>query len=179
MLSKRYALTHLRLLTLVFLFAFLASCGYTVIREKGIFRGEVVSVDVPVFNNRSMEPQVSQFFTEAFTRELVTTGLFDVNRPGASDNLQGTIAVVRTVPTTLSSNGLAVEKMVYVTLNLALSRKDGRAIKSWSLLDAEPYSVIDINLEDPNKKEALKRIAARIARRFSALIIADIDRKVQ
>jgi hypothetical protein len=62
-------------------------------------------------------------------------------------------------------------------VSLALSKKDGRTIKSWGLLDAEPYNVNDINLEDSNKKQALIRIAARMARRFSALVIADIDRK--
>ena len=163
----------------VFLFAVLVSCGYTIVQEKGIFQGEVVSVDVPVFKNRSLEPQVSQFFTEAFTRELVTSGLFDVNKPDAPNILQGSIASVRIVPTTLDKNGLAIEKTVYVTADFALSKKDGRAIKNWSLGDAEPYRVDDINLEDANKKEALKKIAARIARRFSVLVMADIDRKAR
>ncbi len=170
-------MAHLRLLVPVFLFAVLVSCGYTIVKEKGIFQGEVVSVDVPVFKNQSLEPQVSQFFTESFTRELVTTGLFDVNRPDAPNILQGSIASVRIIPTALDKNGLAIEKTVYVTAGFALSKKDGRAIKNWSLGDAEPYRVDDVNLEDANKKEALKKIAARIARRFSVLVIADIDRK--
>jgi hypothetical protein len=177
MLSEKDGLAHLRLLALVFLFAVLLSCGYTIVREKGIFQGEVVSVDVPVFKNRSFEPQVSQFFTEAFTRELVTTGLFDVNRPDAPNTLQGSIASLRIVPTALDKNGLAIEKTVYVTATFALSKKDGGAIKNWSLGDAEAYRVDDINLEDANKKEALKKIASRIARRFSVLVIADTDRK--
>jgi outer membrane lipopolysaccharide assembly protein LptE/RlpB len=168
---------HMRLLILLIPFLLLTACGYTIIDQKGIFQGEVVSLDVPVFKNRSLEPQVSEFFTEAFTRELVTTGLFDVNRPDAPNTLQGSITAVTIVPTTLDKNGLVVEKMIYVTLGFALSKKDGRVIKSWGLGDAEPYRVDDINLEDPNKKEAMKRIAARIARRFSALVIADIDRK--
>ena len=167
----------MRLLVPVFLFAVLVSCGYTIVKEKGIFQGEVVAVDVPVFKNRSLEPQVSQFFTEAFTRELVTSGLFDVNKPDAPNTLQGSIASVRIVPTALDKNGLAIEKTVYVTADFALSKKDGRAIKSWSLGDAEPYRVDDVNLEDANKKAALKKIASRIARRFSVLVIADIDRK--
>jgi hypothetical protein len=174
--TKSFA--YARLLASLFLFLILTSCGYTIVGGgTGIFQGEVVSIDVPVFKNRSLEPQVSEFFTQAFTRELVTTGLFDVNKPDASNILQGSIAAVGIVPTTLDRNGLAIEKMITITLGFALSKKDGRAIKSWSLADAEPYRVDDINLEDANKKEAMKRIAARIARRFSALVIADIDRK--
>ncbi|HUJ89671.1 MAG TPA: LPS assembly lipoprotein LptE [Syntrophorhabdales bacterium] len=167
----------MRLLTLFFLFLILPSCGFTIVREKGIFQGEVVSLDVPVFKNQTLEPQLPQFFTEAFSRELVASGLFDINKAGASSTLQGTIAAIRTVPAAFDQNGLTIQKTVYVTLGLALSRKDGRPIKSWGLSDAEPYNVNDINLEDSNMKQALIRIAARMARRFSALVIADIDRK--
>jgi hypothetical protein len=177
MLGRTKSFARVRLLASLFLFMTLASCGYTIVQEKGIFRGEVVSLDVPVFKNQSFEPQVPQFFTEAFTRELVTSGLFDINYVDASNILKGTIATVRSIPTSLDKNGLAIEKTVFVTLNLGLSKKDGRSIKNWSLGDAEPYSVQDINLEDPNRREALKRIAARMARRFSAMVLADIDRK--
>jgi hypothetical protein len=173
--TKSFA--YARLFAPLFSFLILASCGYTIVREKGIFQGEVVSLDVPVFKNQTFEPQVSQFFTEAFTKELVTSGLFDINKSGASSTLQGSIAVVRIVPTTLDQNGLAIEKTIFVTLNLVLSKKDGRSIKNWSFLDAEPYNCQDVNLEDPNKREALIRIAARMSRRFSAAILGDIDRK--
>jgi hypothetical protein len=155
----------------------LVSCGYTIVQEKGIFQGEVTTVDVPVFRNQTLEPQISQFFTEAFSRELVTSGVFDINKEGASNTLQGTIAIVRAAPTALDKNGLAIEKTVFVTTSLALSKKEGRSIKSWTFADSEPYRVDDINLEDPNRRDALKRIASRIARRFSALALADIDRK--
>jgi len=167
----------MRLLAVTFAFLVLSSCGYTMVREKGVFRGEVVALDVPVFKNQTFEPQVSQFFTEAFTKELVTSGLFDINRSQASSTLLGSIAVVRIVPTTLNKDGLAIEKTIFVTLNLALSKKDGRLIKNWSFVDAETYNVQDVNLEDPNKREAMIRIAARMSRRFSAFILADVDRK--
>ena len=174
--TKSFA--YARLFASLFLFLSLLSCGYTIVGSgQGIFQGEVVSLDVPVFKNRSLEPEVSQFFTQVFTRELVTTGLFDLNKPDASSILQGSITAVTIIPATLNANGLAIQKIVYVTLGLALSKKDGRSIKNWSLVDAEVYDVGDINLEDPNKKEALKRIAARMSRRFGALVIADIDRK--
>ena len=173
--TKSFA--YARLFASLFLFLILTSCGYTMVREKGIFQGEVISVDVPVFKNQSLEPQVSQFFTEAFTKELITSGLFDVNKTGASNTLRGSIDIIRIVPSAFDANGLAIQKTVFATVSLALLKKDGRSIKSWSLVDAEPYDVQDVNVEDPNKKLALTRIAARIARRFSAMILADIDRK--
>lgn len=167
-----------KLASLLLLLFVLGSCGYTIVSgEKGLFQGEVVTLDVPVFKNQSFEPQISQFFTEEFTRELIVSGLFGVNKEGSSNTLQGTIVTTRIVPTAMSSQGLVIQKTIYVTLGLALSKKDGRLIKNWSMIDAEPYDVQDINLEDPNKKQALIRIAGRMSRRFSALILADIDRK--
>ena len=177
MLTGRKGVTYMKLLTLFCSFFILASCGYTIVGKKGIYQGEVVSLYVPVFKNQSLEPQVSQFFTESFTMELVLSGLFDVNKENAPNTLRGTIATVKAIPSAFNQNGLALQKTVYVTLNLALLRKDGRSMKSWSLADLEPYDVSDINLEDPNEREALKRIAGRMSRRFSALVLADIDRK--
>jgi len=177
MLTTRGRPVRKRSLVMLLLFLLVAGCGYTLVQEKGVFQGEVVSLDVPVFKNNSLEPHVPGYFTEAFTRELVTSGLFDVNKGDAASALLGTIVTVRMVPTALSSQGIAVEKTVYANLTLALTKKDGKLIRNWSLADAEPYRVDDINLEDFNKREALKRIAARIARRFSALILTDIDRK--
>ena len=178
MLSMPDRLSCTRLLAVLLSFLFLASCGYTIVGgQKGIFQGEVVSVDVPVFKNQTLEPEMSQPFTEAFTQELITSGVFDVNHSGASSTLQGSIINVRIVPDAFDANGLAIEKTIYVTVSVTLSRKDGRSIKSWSFLDAEPYGCQDINLEDPNKREALTRVAGRISRRFSALVLADIDRK--
>ena len=155
----------------------LTSCGYSIVREKGAYKGEVITVAVPVFKNLTFEPQVSQFFTEAFTRELILSGVFDVNKEGSTSTLLGTLASERSVPTAMNANGLTVQKTVYATLNLALQKNDGRLIKNWSLTDAETYDVGDINIEEPNKRLALTRMAARMARRFSALVIADIDRK--
>ncbi len=163
---------------LLLLFCSLVSaCGYSLVQQKGIFQGEVVSLDVPVFKNMTPEPHVPLNFTEAFSRELVYSGLFDVNTGDATSVLQGTITGVRTIPSALSTQGVAVQKTVYVDVNLILSRKDGKVIKNWVLGDAEVYDAEPINVEDFNRREAMKRIGARIARRFSALVLADLDRK--
>ncbi len=177
MLSWTRRLSPIKLVGLFVLLLIFSSCGYTVVGKKGAFQGEVVTLDVPVFKNQSFESQIPQFFTEAFTREMILSGVFDVNKEGSTSTLLGTISLVRIIPTALDANGLVIQKTIYVTLNLNLSKKDGRSIKNWSLVDAETYDVPDINLEDPNKRLALVRIAARMSRRFSALVIADIDRK--
>ncbi len=178
MLTNRRRQLPVRPFLVLFLPLLIAACGYSMVEQKGIYKGEVVSLDVPMFKNMSLEPHVPLYFTEAFSRELVYSGIFDVNTGSATSVLQGTITTVRSIPTALSTQGVAVQKTVYVDVNLVLMRKDGKVIKNWVLGDAEVYDAEPINLEDFNRREAMKRIAARIARRFSALVLADVDRKM-
>ncbi len=148
----------------------LTGCGYELVRDKGVFGGEVVSVNVPVFKNKSYEPQVPGFFTDAFSRELAGSGLFDLNRAEADATLQGTIVNVFSSPGSLSGQGVALEKVVQMQVSLVLYRK-GNPTNNWIFTDAEPYRVDDINQEDFNKRQAMQRIAARISRRFMAQLM--------
>lgn len=160
-------------LVLVVLFSsFLPGCGYELVRDRGIAGGEVVSLSVPVFKNRTFEPQVPAFFTQAFSRELAAGGLVDLNDKGSDGVLQGTINSVTSTPSSLTGTGLAVEKVVTVHTALTLTKPDGTT-RTWTFADAEAYQASDINLEDFNKRAALQRIAARIARRFHSQLIAN------
>lgn len=150
----------------------LHGCGYSLVTEKGIFGGEITTVSVPVFRNMTLEPHVPLFFTDSFHRELTASGLFDVNRPSADASLQGTIKKVRIDPSSLSVQGLAVEKSMTIEIALVLS-KQGNVIKTWTFGDSEAYRVDNINQEDFNKREAFRRIANRMARRFHSLALAD------
>jgi hypothetical protein len=161
--------TSLLLLSLLLL---LTACGYTLVQDKGIFGGEITSVSLPMFKNKTFEPHVAGFFTDSLSRELASSGLLQVNKPGSDAALQGTITSVATTPGSLAVTGLTVQKVVTVYVSLVLSRH-GNVVKTWSLVDAEPYLVNDINLEDFNKRQAIQRVADRIARRFHSQVLAD------
>ncbi len=160
-----------RLPALLICFLLLHSCGYELVRERGILGGEVTSLSLPVFKNRSFEPQVPALFTEAFSRELATSGIIRINAAGSDSILQGTVTTVATGPSSLSGQGLAVEKTVTVGVSLVLTRQ-GNVVKTWAFSDSEAYAANDINQEDFNKRQALQRIAARIARRFHVQLLA-------
>jgi outer membrane lipopolysaccharide assembly protein LptE/RlpB len=162
----------IRHLVLLLSFLLLFSCGYELVKSRGISGGEVVSLSLPVFKNRSLEPQIPEFFTEAFSHELAAGGLVDINRADADAVLQGTINSVVTLTSALSTSGLAVEKVVTVATGLTLTQRSG-TVKNWAFSDAEAYAVNNINLEEFNRKAALQRIAARIARRFHSLLVAN------
>ena len=152
-------------------FALLSGCGYELVREKGIYGGKITSIDIPVFANKTFEPQAPAFFTEAFSMELAGSGLFQINTAGADATLQGTIVSVTTGPGALSAAGQSVQKTVTAVISLTLTKED-KVVKTWTFGDAEVYDASIINLEDFNKRAALQRIAGRMARRFHAQLLS-------
>lgn len=167
MKSIRYLVTSAILVVL------LSGCGYELVKDKGIFSGEITTVAVPIFKNPTYEPHVSMYVTEAFTRELMGTGVFKLDRKGTDGYIEGTIKDIRILPNTLGKTGIVVEKKVYVDVELVLYRSNGAFIRRWVLSDNEVYRADVPNLEEYNKRTAYGRISDRMARRFSAAILVN------
>jgi outer membrane lipopolysaccharide assembly protein LptE/RlpB len=159
---------------LIIAFALLLfSCGYQLVRDKGIYGGDISSVYISIFKNLTFEPHISQYVTDAFSKELLSTGLFTVNKESSDGYLQGTITKITTSPYTLSIAGITIEKTVTLEADMALYRKNGTFVKRWPLSDSETYRVDNVNYEEYNKTDAIKRLSARMARRFSAVLFVD------
>jgi hypothetical protein len=161
------------LLITVFLANLLFGCGYELVRDKGIFGGEITTVSVPIFKNVTYEPHVSMYVSEAFTKELMSTGVFKLDRVGTDGYIEGIIKDIRTLPDTLSKTGVVTEKRVYMDVELALYRKNGTFIRRWMLSDNEAFRADVPNYEEYNKRTAYARISDRMARRFSAAILVN------
>ncbi|MBA4391405.1 MAG: hypothetical protein C0399_10785 [Syntrophus sp. (in: bacteria)] len=149
------------------------SCGYQLVREKGIFGGDISSLYISVFKNSTYEPNISQYVTDAFSKELLSTGLFTVNKESSDGYLQGTVTKIIMKPTSLNIVGLAIEKNVSLDVDIALYRKNGSFVKRWAFSDTETYRVDNIDYEEYNKKDAIKRLSGRMARRFSSFLLVD------
>jgi outer membrane lipopolysaccharide assembly protein LptE/RlpB len=162
-----------KLILVIPLVLLLCSCGYQLVREKGIYGGDISSIYISIFKNQTFEPHISQYVTDAFSKELLSTGLFTVNKENSDGYMEGTITRITTQPYTLSIAGITVEKTVSLEVNMALYRKNGVFVKRWSLADAETYRVDNVAYEDYNKTDAIKRLLARMARRFSAVLFVD------
>jgi outer membrane lipopolysaccharide assembly protein LptE/RlpB len=173
---------RIRTILLLFaVFALLYGCGYELVTGSGLsgpaysgpgMGGEkITSLNVPVFKNKTFEPQVPQFFTEAFSQELAGSGLVQINRSASDPILQGTVTSVSASISALTGQGLAIQKVVTVYISLTLAR-EGNVVKTWTFGDAEPYDASTINTEDFNKRAAEVRIAERMARRFHALLLS-------
>ena len=162
-----------KLILVIPLVCLLCSCGYQLVREKGIYGGDISSIYISIFKNLTYEPHISQYVTDAFSNELLSTGLFMVNKESSDGYMQGTITKITTQPYTSSIAGIAVEKTVTLEVNIALYRKNGTFVKRWPLSDVETYRVDNVNYEEYNKGDAIKRLSARMARRFSAVLFVD------
>ncbi len=171
MIRKRGSIRTVFLATL--LVTLLCSCGYQLVREKGIFGGDITSLYISVFKNATYEPNISQYVTDAFSKELLSTGLFTLNRESSDGYLQGTVTKITMLPTSLSIAGLAIEKVVSLEVSITLYRKNGNVVKNWGFSDSETYRVDNIDSEEYNRKDAIKRLSARMARRFSSFLLVD------
>ncbi|MGA2110002.1 MAG: LptE family protein [Syntrophorhabdales bacterium] len=170
-----------KVLLLLAVILLLHGCGYELVKGPGLSgpafsgpggtAGTITSLGVPVFKNQTFEPQVPQFFTEAFSRELAASGLVQVNKPNPDGVLQGTVTSVSATLAAMSGQGLAVSKVVTATVSLTLAR-EGKVVKTWGFGDSETYDASSVNTEDFNKRAALVRIAERMARRFHSLLIS-------
>lgn len=161
------------MLVMAMVLLMLASCGYQLVREKGIYNGELQSIRVSIFKNKTFEPHISQYVTDSFSKELLSTGLFTLNKEGADGYLDGTITSIATPLYSSNITGIVVEKTVNLGLELALYKTNGQFVKRWTLWDTEPYRVDNPNYEEFNKHDAVKRLSARMARRFISLLFVE------
>ncbi len=150
----------------------LSGCGYQLIGGKGIYGGEISSIYVSIFNNSTFESSIAQPVTDSFAKELLMTGLFTLNRDAADAYLKGDIKNVITTPNTLGTDGAVIEKVVTVELLISLYQKNGKLVKQFGLSDYEYYSIYS-GAEEYARREAIRRMSARMARRFSAQLLLE------
>jgi hypothetical protein len=150
-----------------------SSCGYQLVSGKGIYGGEISSVYIPIFKNKTFEPHASLYVTDAFAKELVSIGLFQVNKDDSDGYIEGTIRSILITPSTMSGAGIVVEKSIRVDVDLSLFKRNGAFIKRWSLFETEIYRTDDVNAEDYNKRDALTRLSERMARKFTSVMLMD------
>jgi len=167
MKSKKY------LLIIVVLSFLLSGCGYELVMDKGIFSGEITTVSVPIFKNPTYEPHVSKYVSQAFTKELMGSGVFKLDKAATDGYIEGTIRDIRTMPNTLSKTGIVTEKKIFMDVELVLYRKNGTFIRRWMFSDNEVYRADVPNFEEYNKRTAYEKISERMARRFSAAILVN------
>ena len=152
-----------------------SSCGYQLVGlgGRGIYGGDITSISFPAFKNVTYEPHASLYVTDAFSQEVLATGLFDLNKPDSDGYVQGTIRRILIQPSSMNSVGVVIQKTATMDVELALYKKDGTFIKRWFFTDSEPYNTDNVQAEDFNKRNAFQIISGRMARKFTAALLVD------
>lgn len=148
------------------------ACGYQLIGGKGIYGGEISSVYISVITNSTYEPSISQPVTDTFSKELLMSGLFTLNRESSDAYLRGNITNVTTYASSLGTDGVVIEKLVVVEMVASLYQRNGKLVKIFPLSDSEIYKIQN-TAEEYNRREAIRRLSARMARRFSAQLLLE------
>lgn len=98
-------------------------CGYTAVSAPPV--GEVQTVAVPLFNNRTFEPLLEARLTERVKSRLVSTGPWRlVNRPGAADLvIVGTVTGFGVTAVSFDATHSALEERVTITVDVTAERR--------------------------------------------------------
>ncbi|MGW8301179.1 MAG: LPS assembly lipoprotein LptE [Desulfobacterales bacterium] len=151
-----------------------SACGYR-FAEQGGFPGDTERLFVKVLENKTQETGVESIVTNALLSEL-TLRKTDELANGFDDAdvvLSGVVNLVTITTISVSKPDVADERRVTVSVDLNLTKKDGRIV--WAakdLSDFEAYLVeADTERTDANRRNAIrvlsKRIAERTVNRFS------------
>ncbi len=113
----------------VFAFA-LSGCGYQIAGKANVLPAEVHTIAVKPFANASIQYKLSDYLTEAVTRELITrTRYAIISDPAKADAvLSGTVANVIVGATTSDPIKGATGAQLVVYVQVKLVDKDGKTL---------------------------------------------------
>ena len=153
---------------IILLVVLCSACGYR-FAEQGGFPGDTERLFVKVLENKTQETGVESIVTNALLAEL-TLRKTDELASGFDDAdvvLSGVVNLVTIVTISVSKPDVADERRVTVSVDLKLTKKDGRIV--WAangLMDFEAYLVdTDTERTDANRRNAIRVLSKRIAER--------------
>jgi len=153
----------------------LAGCGYG-FQSRGALQGNVQTVHVPLFKNRSFQSGAETVFTSAFINEVMDRSTTEVvDNENAQALFRGTIKSVSLRALTRNTDGSVKERRVSATIDLELVGKGGEVL--WSAYDyrkSEEYSAESDNITDmQSRSESIKEIADSMAEALLGRMIDD------
>jgi outer membrane lipopolysaccharide assembly protein LptE/RlpB len=152
-----------------------AGCGYRLAGKNNPLLGGINTIAIPYFKNETFEAGAESTFTSAFADQFIQSKRLQVVSVDRADAiLRGTIKTVREDIISYNKNDKAMEYRVYVTLDLALEKRDTGEVlwKRKRLRHNEEYQVSnDIMVTETGKNVALEKVAKDLAKRVEESII--------
>ena len=160
-MKSGYVKTALAFLALLLI----SGCGYHIAGKGGRMPGGVESLAIPVFENRTIKPDIESDLTSAFVSELVTTVKVEGRAPHA---MYGIINKYELTPVSFTKSDINQEYRLTVELALSIvDRGSGQIL--WhedKVTDYEDFTVNINNVTETTEREeaALNKLARDTAR---------------
>jgi outer membrane lipopolysaccharide assembly protein LptE/RlpB len=152
-----------------------AGCGYRLAGRDNPLLGGINTIAIPYFKNETFEAGAESAFTRAFADQFIQSKRLQMVSVDRADViLRGTIKTIREEVISYNKNDKAMEYRVYVTLDLALEKRDTGEVlwKRKRLKHNEEYQVSnDIMVTETGKNIALEKVAKDLAKRVEESII--------
>ena len=160
----------IRLSILFFCTALIASCGYHFAGLENNLPPEIRSLAIVVFENRTSESEIENYFTNDLIFEFTRSKILAVaEKKDADAILTGTITEMGTEIIAHTAEVVSAEKRVFVRLDVELQRADNGNIL-WcdrEFTEKEEYVVETDKLRtEANKKSAIRSLSRRAAEKI-------------
>ena len=155
-----------------------SGCGYSLARYSESF-GDVRSVAVVTPENASSVPGLDRLVADALREEFLTRGAVRLSeRPTEADLvLRGRVLPIQRRTQSATSTVVSLEVEVTLALDLAATRRDGRAIPidERALFETERFvASADAEAQRKNREEALRRASNVLAGRVVDALYASL-----
>jgi outer membrane lipopolysaccharide assembly protein LptE/RlpB len=163
-------------MVIVLMAAFSSCAGYRVAgrtavdsegKTIGVLPGDIKSVAVPFFVNRTRKPNVESVITDAVGREFMTS-VNIVSESTADGLILGSINSYELEPVSFTANDVIQEYRLHIELSVSLVKRETKEVlwNDGSITDYEDF-VVDVNdiaVSKDAEWDALKIISVDMAR---------------
>ena len=146
-------------------------CGYSL---RPSLPGNIKTVHIPTLQNRTQEPGIEDFITQALTSAVVTSGVARIAQDAEQADAILDGAIVEYVLTSLAFDRTANVTQYRLQISLALSLKDRRSgdvvWKQDKIGDRADFPVAgQVSVTIAREQDAVKRAAVDISRAIVSL----------
>jgi len=155
---------HKILLPTALVLSFMTGCLYTF--SGSTLPAHLKTVEIPLFGNKSMEPDVADFITQELSREVVAGNLLRVVDRNGNATITGSVMTYENTPYTYGASSTRQVDVQQYVVRIGvevefLDNKSDNPIYKGTVTGEGIYSLATEN-EDARKQRAIKEVVQRI-----------------
>lgn len=153
-----------KLLPLAAAAAFLGGCGYALVGKGSALPPDIRSVSIPLFENRTGEPELDIVFTRVLRDEFIRDGRLKVAESSPDSTLRGAILAYTLRPLAYDERKVVTQYAVDLTVEVAhTAESDGRKLIRQRVQTTWQYDVDASVTESESQRAAASVEASRKA----------------